>query len=397
MSGVARSASVDAYGNLSKWGRCGVATLRSAGGGWGSIIQDYFCWGQISAIWSFLACRTECVPSIVMQFAVWVSHETDFVSVMMTLCKFSADDGLSFYGYQTNLSEPWSLYGSEIWHISKSECLMLERIHRKILRTIQGLPIRCPSKALTSLLGSRDISSLISQHQLTFINSIASMSPDDLPRQLLAARLATSPTSGVIPTWNHLLDDLHLPSLAELFDNPRPKDMWKNSIKRLLNIEHYISLTDHCDDYLIGSCSHTYGKPAKHWSITIDRKATSKCNFRIRMLVGCDGLELDASRFRTRRTSSSPSCKLCHSAPEGPTHFILRCPSLALRRSELLSDCPDNIAPHIPDPSVDPDGFTDVMTGVEWIPDKATQIFIIDFIAQLRNCRNELLLHSQHQ
>ena len=29
-----------------------------------------------------------------MQFAVWVSYEIDFVSVMMTLCKFSADDGL---------------------------------------------------------------------------------------------------------------------------------------------------------------------------------------------------------------------------------------------------------------------------------------------------------------
>ena len=38
--------------------------------------------------------RTERVPSIVMQFAVWVSYKTDFVSVMTMLCvKFSADDG----------------------------------------------------------------------------------------------------------------------------------------------------------------------------------------------------------------------------------------------------------------------------------------------------------------
>ena len=29
-----------------KWGRRGVATLRSAGGGWGSILQDYFCWSK---------------------------------------------------------------------------------------------------------------------------------------------------------------------------------------------------------------------------------------------------------------------------------------------------------------------------------------------------------------
>ena len=55
-----------------KWGRCGgVATLRSAGGGWGSILQDYFCWGkyresQILVVFG----RIERVPSIVIQFAV---------------------------------------------------------------------------------------------------------------------------------------------------------------------------------------------------------------------------------------------------------------------------------------------------------------------------------------
>ena len=29
-----------------KWGRRGVATLRSTGGGWGSILQNYFCWSK---------------------------------------------------------------------------------------------------------------------------------------------------------------------------------------------------------------------------------------------------------------------------------------------------------------------------------------------------------------
>ena len=51
--------------------------------------------GQISGISVVVPGRTERVPSIVMQFAVWVSYKTDFVSVMMTSCvKFSADDGL---------------------------------------------------------------------------------------------------------------------------------------------------------------------------------------------------------------------------------------------------------------------------------------------------------------
>ncbi len=82
---------------------------------------------------------------------------------------------------------PMMLYGSEIWLTTKT------------------LPIRCPSKAFTSLLGSRDIPSLISQRQLTF-NSIAAMTSDDLPRQVLVARLANSSLSGIIPLWNQLLD-----------------------------------------------------------------------------------------------------------------------------------------------------------------------------------------------
>ena len=50
-----------------KWGRRGVATLRSAGGGWGSILQDnLFLLGQISGIsdsgrfWQNRACAVDC-------------------------------------------------------------------------------------------------------------------------------------------------------------------------------------------------------------------------------------------------------------------------------------------------------------------------------------------------
>ena len=46
-----------------KWGRRGVATLRSAGGGWGSILQDYFCWGKYresGRSWQNRACAVDC-------------------------------------------------------------------------------------------------------------------------------------------------------------------------------------------------------------------------------------------------------------------------------------------------------------------------------------------------
>ena len=48
----------------------------------------------------------------------------------------------------SSLCLPILLYGSELWTLTKTELNLLERTHRKILRTIQGLP-------LTSLMGSR--------------------------------------------------------------------------------------------------------------------------------------------------------------------------------------------------------------------------------------------------
>ena len=49
------------------------------------------------------------------------------------------------------------LYGSELWSLTNTELNIFERTHRKILRTIQGLPTRCPTTALQSLIGSRSI------------------------------------------------------------------------------------------------------------------------------------------------------------------------------------------------------------------------------------------------
>ena len=68
-----------------------------------------------------------------------------------------------------------TLYWSEIWSITETELLMLERVHSKILCTIQGLPTRCPLSALRNLLGSRSLSSFISHRQQAFVNSITIM------------------------------------------------------------------------------------------------------------------------------------------------------------------------------------------------------------------------------
>ena len=220
------------------------------------------------------------------------------------------------------------------------------------------------------------------------------MSAEDIPKQILTSRLDNTSLTGIIPSWNKLLDNLNLPSIHELLQNPSPKTSWKNSIKRLLNIEHYIALTQNCDNYPISDCSFQLGKPARHWSVTLnDRRTTNINNFRVRLLVGCDGLESDASRFRRRNTSSAPgdpSCKLCNAPVEDIAHF-LHCPLLQPHRDSLLADMPNSVAQHIPDPVSEPNRFVNMITGTDWIQDSPTQVFIIDFLYNLRRRRNDLL------
>ena len=224
------------------------------------------------------------------------------------------------------------------------------------------------------------------------------MEASDLPKQLLEARVVNPRAKGITVTWGNLLDELCLPSIKQLLSTSRSKETWKRSVKRLLNIRAYITALDQCERYPLGDCDLPIGRPAPHWTVTLhDTHATRKNNFRIHLLVGCDGLEADASRFRWRKDHShpnNPTCKLCHSEPEDPYHFIAKCPALSSVRSRLLSATPEAIKPHLPDPEVDPRRFTEVILGLEWIKDTPTQLFIIDFLAQLKSARSSMILFS---
>ena len=105
----------------------------------------------------------------------------------------------------STLCLPIMLYGSELWSLTNTDLNILERTHRKILRAIQGLPTRCPTTALQSLIGSCSISSFISQRQLAFINSIINMQASDLPKQILEVRIANPNAKGITATWKDLV------------------------------------------------------------------------------------------------------------------------------------------------------------------------------------------------
>ena len=81
--------------------------------------------------------------------------------------RFGCLHPLTSYRLYNTLCMPILRYGAELWTLTKVELTMLEQVHRKILCTILGLPVRCPSSSLSTLLGSSDIQTRILIHQLS--------------------------------------------------------------------------------------------------------------------------------------------------------------------------------------------------------------------------------------
>ncbi len=248
---------------------------------------------------------------------------------------------------------------------------MIERIHRKILRTIQGLPIRCPFLALTSLIGSLG---------LCFINSIAHMSAEDLPKRVLLERLLLDKDSGLLKTWSALVSTHPFPPLLTMVSNGKSKDSFKAAARKSMLIGQYIALVDSCSNLPISSLPAHMGKPSSLWLCSLkDRSLHGSSNFRIRLLTGCDGLELDASRFRSRnRFNAAPgdaSCKLCHLDVESPSHFLSGCSALSPLRDTLISAAPACVRAHLDQSSSHKEALCSLVLGLDWLSDSIVRRF----------------------
>ena len=120
------------------------------------------------------------------------------------------------------------------------------------------------------------------------------------------------------------------------------------------------------------NCLLFVGKPAQHWNSTRGLPALTRLNnFRIRLLVGCNGLEADASRFRCRHLPTIPQssaiCRICKSGSEDPAHFIAHCCGLSSVRELLQLNAPPryNLIDLL---HSDAEAFCNIIIlGIEWI------------------------------
>ncbi len=297
----------------------------------------------------------------------------------------------------TTICLPIMLFGSELWVISKTEILMLERAHRKILRTIQGLPTRCPAVALNSLLGTLPINMCLAGRKLNFIFATLNLAPDSLARTVLLERLADPSPTSLMHSCSCLLEDFALPSLSTLSAAfPCTKYAWKKSTKLILRSRVYSELLSECSSLYISECdsvSFMKGRICPQWLASKgDRQMLQRSNFRVRLLVGCDGLEVDTSRFRAPRgTVRTSTCKLCNSGAEDAMHFLIVCPALQSTRDDLLSQAPSTLSAYTSSPS----SLLNHLLGTTWLDDPPTQKYSVNFIHMLRQARAEIILANQ--
>ena len=124
---------------------------------------------------------------------------------------------------------------------------------------------------------------------------------------------------------------INLPDISTLAANPHSTGIWHRCVNRLISCQAQLNLNEEAEskrdlDPLIQCCTKP-NAPAPHWKVTHSAEMlhlTTRSNFRVRLLLGCHGLECDATRFRVRRDGgpTGNTCKLCHSGKIQSTSLL---------------------------------------------------------------------------
>ena len=144
---------------------------------------------------------------------------------------------------------PILTYGCELSRLTKTELQIFERLHRKILRSIQGLPTRCPSTALLALVGMQPVEDIIKQRKLSFILSTVTHPTDSLARRVFEARARSECSSSIVADFETVLSDLNLPKLSHLLVAQPRAPLWKRHVKNHLATRGLLEFIEDCTDY----------------------------------------------------------------------------------------------------------------------------------------------------
>ena len=248
----------------------------------------------------------------------------------------------------TTFSRPRIIYGLEVLNLLEGEKAELDRYERKFLKQIQGLPDRCPSVAVYTLLGTTPITAHIEKNALTTFFNIASH-PEFMEHTIARRQLVMKDESSHswFVTIRLILQKYSLPTAFELMNNPPKKSRWKSMLDKAFrhfweekwNTEilekpslRYLSVQKEAS-----KTPHNVWKAAQH-----DTRAISKSAIKVRLLTGTYTLQSNRKKFNQHTVSEI--CLLCNTQAEDRLHFILKCPTLHTNRQKHLNTLQNMLA-----------------------------------------------------
>ena len=159
------------------------------------------------------------------------------------------------------------------------------------------------------------------------------MDSDSLAKKIMTARVSSPGAKGITVVYQQLLSVINLPELACLLKDPPKKSSLKSFVKKQTVIRFQLEFLDECVNLCLSDCELKLHWPIPHRMVSIGNPLlTRRNNFRIRLLVSCDGLEKDAARFSSgsKAHTAGACCKLCGSGQvedAAPLLFtVLPCP-----------------------------------------------------------------------
>ena len=150
------------------------------------------------------------------------------------------------------------------------------------------------------------------------MGSIINMDSGSLARKVMTVRVSSPGAKGITVVYQQLLSVINLPELASLLKDPPKKSSLKSFVKKQTVTRFPLEFLDECVNLCLSDCELKLKlhRPILHRMVSIGNPLlTRRNNFRIRLLVSCDGLEKDAARFSSgsKAHTAGPCCKLCGS------------------------------------------------------------------------------------
>ncbi len=137
---------------------------------------------------------------------------------------------------------PTTLYGCELWNdVTQSDINTITRHQHKIVKKIQGFPVRTRSDICESMLGLQRLSAEIDKRKLVFLHKIMSLQSTSVSRNIFFRKLfwflSGSPavSRGFIPDVCNLLCRYRLTHILQLHVNLPSKYVWKHQVQSAVN------------------------------------------------------------------------------------------------------------------------------------------------------------------